>query len=103
MPRKDQLDPRDVMMEQARVMGLKVDQRWSDETLSEKIAGHTETLAEKEAENIRKNSDTWVLLKKGAFPTSRIKYLAGETVQVPKDMARRWYEAGVAIPADAPE
>lgn len=89
-----------VLRDQARTLGLEIDGRWSVETLAEKVKEAQEANSAKQTEAIRASSDTAVYLLRDAFPVEDEKHLAGETITVPAEMAKYWYRAGVARPAD---
>jgi hypothetical protein len=91
-----------VLLEQAKALDLKVDQRWSVDTLAEKVQeAQADASADKSAA-IKAKADTWVTLLRDAFPVEDEKHLAGETIRVPKAMAEYWYENNVARPGKAP-
>lgn len=96
----DNKDAVKVLRDQARSMGLEVDGRWSVETLAEKVQAAQQERSAKQAEEIRASSDTAVFLLRNAFPVEGEKHLKGETITVPAEMAKYWYRAGVARPAD---
>lgn len=93
-------DPKKILLAQARTLGLEVDGRWSTDTLAEKVQEAQEASASDRANSIRKASDTSVTLLKDAWPVDDERHLAGETIKVPAEMAKRWYKVGVAIPSD---
>lgn len=97
--KKLQGDPdeaRKVLLEQAKALDLRVDARWSVETLAERVAEAQEAKAEADKAEFAAAKKTPVLLLRDAFPVEDEKHLAGETIDVPIEMARRWIEAGVA-------
>ncbi|WP_127524074.1 hypothetical protein [Mesorhizobium sp. Z1-4] len=87
------------LRKQARELGLEVDNRWSVETLAEKVVEAQFDAADRADQEVISKSDTWIYLLKGAWPTSQQKHFAGEVIKVPEEMAFRWYEAGAARPA----
>lgn len=89
-----------VLRDQARSMGLEIDGRWSVETLAEKVQEAQQERSTKQAEETRASSDTAVYLLRDAFPVEDEKHRKGETIIVPAEMAKYWYKAGVARPAD---
>lgn len=102
MAEKDVPTPEEILEAQAKQLDIKVDKRWSLDTLAEKVQ---EAQAAKSAEKsaaIKAKADTWVLLLRDAFPVEDEKHLAGETIHVPKSMAEYWYDNGVARPGKAP-
>lgn len=96
----DNKEAKKVLLGQAKALGLDVDGRWSVDTLAEKVLEAQEAKSEADAKAIKDASDTSVFLLRNAFPVAGEKHLAGETVSVPAEMARYWYKAGVARPAD---
>lgn len=91
------------LMQQAKELGMEVDKRWSVETLAEKVVEAQAEHEEKQAKAIDDASDTWVMLLRGAWPTSMQKYPAGSVIKIPEDMAERWIEAGACRPASKNE
>lgn len=100
--KRDLREAKKVLLEQASVLSLKVDARWSVDTLAEKVL---------EAEELRKEAsvaadlaaaDTWVFLLRDGFPAEDVKKKAGETILVSAAIADRWFECGVARPGKAP-
>lgn len=89
---------RNTLESRAASAGLKVDKRWSDETLAEKLVEFQESQKEAEAKAVEAASDTWVYLLRDAFPSEDVKCLVGQTIKVPAKVAEHWYEAGVARP-----
>lgn len=87
------------LMEQAKALELEVDGRWSIETLAEKVAEAQIEAEANAAQKVRDDSDTWVYLNRGAWPTSEQKHMAGEVICIPQDMAERWVASGAARPA----
>lgn len=90
--------PMKVLKAQARALGLKVDPAWSADTLAENVREAQEALKEAEAEDIRAASDTWVFMLRDGFAIEDERLKSGGTFQVPKSIAERWYECGVARP-----
>ncbi|HYE25093.1 MAG TPA: hypothetical protein VEG32_07830 [Clostridia bacterium] len=90
--------PMKVLQQQAKVLGLAVDGRWSVDTLAEKVAEAQEAKREADAEAIREASDTWVYMIRDGFAVEDERLRAGGTFQVPSEIAERWYECGVARP-----
>lgn len=87
---------RKTLNDQARAIGLEVDGRWSVETLAEKVQGAQEQAGARAAQAVRQSSDTWVYLFRNATPVEGEEHPKGSIVKVPRDMAGRWYKAGVA-------
>ena len=95
-------EAKQTLLKQAHQLDLKVDSRWSVETLAEKVVEAQYSLKERQTQAIMEASDTWVYLLKGAYPVEDEKHFAGETIKVPAEIADKWYEAGVARPGKAP-
>lgn len=93
-------EARKVLLGQAKALDMEVDGRWSVDTLAEKVMEAQEALTEANSKAIKDASDTAVFLLRDAFPVDDEKHIAGETVTVPAEMAKAWYKAGVARPAD---
>ncbi len=90
--------PMKVLKEQARILGLTVDGRWSVDTLAEKVAEAQEAKKEADAEVIRAASDTWVYMLRDGFAVEDERLRAGGTFKVPSALADHWYECGIARP-----
>jgi hypothetical protein len=99
---RDLKEAKKVLLEQAQVLGLKVDARWSVDTLAEKVLEAQEQAKEASVAAELAAADTWVFLLRDGFPAEDVKKKAGETVKVSHAIAERWFEAGVARPAKAP-
>lgn len=99
----DELDPKKVLIGQAKALGMEVDGRWSVDTLAEKVQEAQEAQRDANTKAIKDASDTWVFLLRDAFPSENEKCRAGSTVKVPLQMAKAWYAAGVARPGEEPE
>lgn len=91
-----------VLLEQAKALDLKVDARWSVDTLAEKVQDAQAEASAKKTAAIKADADTWVFLLRDAFPAEDEKHRAGETIRVPRAMAEYWYENNVARPGKAP-
>lgn len=96
----DTKEAKKVLLGQARALGLEVDGRWAVETLAEKVLEAQEAKTEAETQAIKDASDTWVFMLRDGFAVEDEKIKAGTTAQVPEWIAKRWYKAGVARPAD---
>lgn len=96
----DTKDAKKVLLEQAAVLELEVDGRWSVETLAEKVLEAQEAKEEADRQAIRNAKKIPVLLKRNAFVSADEKHLKGSIVDVPVQMARDWIKAGVAERAD---
>lgn len=101
MAENDTKEAHKVLLEQAKVLDLTVDKRWSTETLAEKVLEAQENAAEREQAEFDAAKKTPVLLRKNAFPLAGQKAMAGTVVEVPIAMAKQWIAEGVAERADA--
>lgn len=93
-------DAKKVLLEQAGVLGLSVDKRWSVDTLAEKVLEAQEAATETAKVAFEAARKVPVLLKRDAWPVADERHNAGETIEVPVDMAKAWIAAGVAERAD---
>ena len=93
-------DAQKVLLEQAAVLGLKVDKRWSVETLAERVLEAQEAVKSEQIAAFDEAKKTPVLLLRDAFPVEDEKHLRGEVINVPIDLAKAWIKAGVAERAD---
>jgi biopolymer transport protein ExbB/TolQ len=98
----DTIEAEKVLLEQAKALDLKVDKRWSVDTLAEKVLEAQNEQRDAKAADFHAKADVWVKLLRAAFPVEDERYEIGATVKVTQDMADRWYAAGVAIPGKAP-
>lgn len=97
---EDNKEAKKVLLGQAKALGLEVDGRWSVDTLAEKVLEAQEAQIEAEAQSIRDSSDTAVFMLRDGFAVADEKLRTGGTFMVPDWIARKWYKAGVARPAD---
>lgn len=100
---EDILSPKKVLLGQAATLGLKVDARWSVDTLAEKVLEAQEAKTAAETQAIKDAADTWVFMLRDGFAVEDEKLKTGGTFKVPAYVASRWYKAGVARPADQDE
>jgi hypothetical protein len=100
MAEKDTKEAHKVLLEQAHVLNLTVDKRWSTETLAEKVVEAQEAQADREQADFAAAKKTPVLLRKNAFPIAGQKAWAGQVIEVPIAMAKKWLAEGVAERAD---
>jgi hypothetical protein len=100
MAENDTKEAHKVLLEQAKVLDLTVDKRWSTETLAEKVLEAQANAAEREQADFAAAKKTPVLLRKNAFPIAGQKAWAGQVVEVPIAMAKKWLAEGVAERAD---
>lgn len=92
----DPVEAKKVLNEQARALGLQVDRRWAVETLAEKVAEAQEAQKLSNEDALRAEPQTPVFLLRDAWPYEDERHNAGETIDVPISIARRWIEVGVA-------
>lgn len=98
----DTKEAKKVLIEQAKVLGMEIDGRWSVETLAEKVLEAQESQADREAEAIHAASDTWVYLNRDCWlATDRNN--AGSVIRVPDELYRNWKATGAARLADNDE
>lgn len=100
MSENDNKEARKVLLEQAKVLGLEVDGRWSTETLAEKVLEAQEGQEAAEQRQYAEAKKVPVLLKRNAFPVVGTKALKGSVVEVPIALAKQWIAEGVAERAD---
>jgi hypothetical protein len=96
----DDKEAKKVLLGQAKALGLDVDGRWAIETLAQKVLDAQEAKTASETQAIKEASDTWVYMLRDGFAVEDEKLRTGGTFQVPECIAKRWYKAGVARPAD---
>jgi len=96
----DDAEAKEVLLAQAKALGLKVDKRWSVETLAESVAEAQEAAKEAAAAAFAEAKKTPVKLLRDAWPLADERHNAGEVIDVPVALARHWIEAGVAERAD---
>lgn len=99
---EDILSPKKVLLGQAAALGLKVDARWSVDTLAEKVQEALETEEERNAEAVRKASDTWVFCIRDCWLATD-KQKAGSVIKAPKELYNNWKATGAARLADQDE
>lgn len=92
----DPAEARKVLIDQARALDLVIDRRWSVETLAQKVAEAQEAKKLADTEAMRAEPQTPVFLLRDAWPFEDERHNAGETIDVPVSIARRWIECGVA-------
>lgn len=98
----DTLSPKKVLLGQAAALGLKVDARWSVDTLAEKVLEAQESHEEREAESIRKAADTWVYCIRDCWLATD-KHPAGSVIKAPRELYGNWKANGAARLADQDE
>ncbi len=88
-----------ILREQAATLDLTVDPEWDADTLAAKVLEAQEAKAEAERAVFDAAAKEKVFLLRDAWPVADEKHFAGETIEVPRDIAVKWYVAGVARPA----
>lgn len=100
MADQENKEAKKVLLEQAAVLKLDVDGRWSVERLAEEVKSAQEALAETKKAEFAAAKKVPVLLKRAAWPQENERHEIGEVIQVPVEMAKRWISLGVAERAD---
>jgi len=101
-PAPDTREAKEVLLAQAKALSLKVDARWSVDTLAERVLEAQEiSAAEAKAEFVAAPK-VWVFLLRDGWPVADERHNAGETIAVTEEIAEKWYVAGVARPGKAP-
>lgn len=98
----DNREAKKVLLEQAKVLGLEVDGRWSIETLADKVREAQEDQSAQEEAAVREASDTWVYCIRDCFLATE-KHRAGSVVKAPKGLYLNWRAVGAARLADDDE
>lgn len=96
----DTTEAKKVLLEQAEALGMEVDKRWSVDTLAEKVL---DAEAAKQADDKAKFDAARkvpVLLLRDSWPVAEERHFAGETIEVPIEMAKHWIASGSAQRAD---
>lgn len=96
------LEPRKILLAQARALGIEVDGRWSTDTLAEKVEQAQADHAEAEDAALAASCDTWVYCNRDCFIGTE-KKLAGSVVKAPEELYRNWKATGAARLADKDE
>lgn len=96
----DNLSPEEVLIDQAKALDLKVDNRWSVDTLAEKVLEAQTAKAEAEKAEFGAAKKVPIRLLRDAFPVADEKHLIGEIIEVPVPLAKHWISCGVAERAD---
>ena len=91
---------RDVLVEQARALGLEMSADVTVEDLARQVKDAQDAAQAAQARAFDKAKKVAVKLKRDAFPLDDIKFVAGDVVEVPVAMAKSWIDAGVAERAD---
>ena len=97
-----EVETKQVLIDQAKAMGMEIDRRWSLDTLAEKVAEQQAFNSELEADEVNGSCDTWVLMIRDGFITANDRARAGTVAKIPAAMADYWYEAGVCRPSKGP-
>lgn len=95
-------EARKTLLEQARVLGLEVDGRWSTDTLAEKVAEALEDKEEADQKAVEDAADTWVYPIRDCFLGTE-KKPAGGAFKAPKELYQNWKATGAARLADDEE
>jgi len=90
----------DVMRQQAAYYKIDIDPVWTPEELAQKILDAQVAVKAKADKDFAAAKKVKVLMKRDGWPLEDMKVPAGNTCDVPSDMARRWIELGVAERAD---
>lgn len=98
----DMLSPQQVLEAQARTLGLKIDQRWSVDTLAKRVLQAQERAAAQEQVAVKQSSDTWIFCLRDCFVGTE-KFQAGSVTKAPKELYQRFKETGAARLADEDE
>jgi hypothetical protein len=98
----DDKEAKKVLLGQAKALGLKIDARWSVDTLAEKVLEAQETLTEREDAAIRDASDTWVFCIRDCWLGTE-KQRANSVIKAPKELYNNWKVTGAARLADQDE
>jgi len=96
----DKTEALKVMREQAAVYQIKIDPLWSAEDLAQKIIDAQLAIEAKDAEVFAKAKKVRVKMVRDGWPLSSTRVRAGQTCDIPVDLARRWLEAGSCVRAD---
>lgn len=89
-----------VMREQAQYYKITVDPLWSPEELAQKIIDAQLAVEAKAADDFAKAKKVKVRMLRDGWPLSDTRIKAGQTCDIPIEMARRWIEDGAAERAD---
>lgn len=85
-----------VLREQAKVLGLKINPKWEIGELALAVKEAQEAQSAEAKAEFAEARKTPVFLFRDAWPVEDEKHLAGETIEVTIDIARKWIAAGVA-------
>jgi hypothetical protein len=88
-----------VLREQAAALDLVVDHEWDADELAAHVLRAQEAKDAADKAAFDASAKESVSLLRDAWPVADEKHLAGETIEVPHDIAVKWYVAGVARPA----
>lgn len=93
-------EPKKVLLDQAKALDMKVDARWSVETLADKVREAQEAKAEADKAAFDAARKVPVLLLRDSWPVADERHYAGEIIEVPVEMAKHWIAHGSAQRAD---
>lgn len=94
--------PKQVLLKQAKVLGMDVDGRWSVDTLAEKVAEAQEAKNEADEQALRDTADTWVFCIRDCWLGTE-RNNAGSVFKAPKELYAGWKATGAARLADPDE
>lgn len=89
-----------VLREQAVMLNVKLDPNAPIEDAAQKVLDAQLAVKAKLFEDYQKAKKVKVLMKRDGFPVEDFKVKAGQTCDVPIDVAKRWLELGVCERAD---
>jgi len=95
---RETIDAVKVLKEQAAALGLAVDPEWDVDELAAKVLEAQEAKAKAERAAFDASAKERVFLIRDCWPLD-VRHYAGETIEVPRDIATRWYVTGAARPA----
>lgn len=95
-------DAKKLLLDQARVLSLKVDPAWNVDDLAFHVLEAEEAKTAADAAEFAAAPKVWVFLLRDGWPVADERHNAGETIEVTQEIADKWYEAGVARPGKAP-
>ena len=97
---RDTSEAMSVLVSQAVTLGLTADPKWTVEQLAQKVLDAQLAQEARQNEEYQKAKKTRVLMKRDGFPLADMKVLAGQTCDIPIELAKRWLALGVCERAD---
>ena len=97
---RDTSEAMSVLVSQAVTIGLTVDPKWSVDELAQKVLDAQLKQKARENEEFQKAKKVRVMMKRDGFPLADMKVCAGQTCDVPIELAKRWLALGVCERAD---